>query len=228
MIVKSYLSTEDAVRGLTEVLSASMLSSSQELLSIAVSGGNNPALLFRLWATEYKERFPWQRIQLYWVDERCVPPTDPESNYLMTKTNLLDAVPLNVQNIFRIHGEANPFDEADRYTKLVRKNLADASGLPVFDYVLLGVGPDGHTSSVFPGQEDLYETAAPYLANAHPQTNQMRVALMPRTILNARNIFFFATGKGKAAILKSVIAGDDRLPASYIAHHAADAILFIA
>jgi 6-phosphogluconolactonase len=226
MIVKSYSSAEEAAKQLTEALLAQMQETPEKPFSMAISGGKNPALLFRLWANDYKTRFPWKRIQLYWVDERCVPPTDTESNFLMTKTNLLDAVPLREQQIFRIHGEADPSEEAIRYTELVKKNLSEESNLPVFDCILLGVGPDGHTSSVFPGQEQLYKTTTPYIKNAHPQTKQVRVALMPRTILKARLIFFFATGAEKADILKSVIAGDEHLPAGFIAKHATNATLF--
>ena len=226
MIVKSFSSAEEAATQLTEALLKQIREAPKKPFSIAISGGNNPALLFRLWANDYRTRFPWERIQLYWVDERCVPPTDTESNFLMTKTNLLDAVPLCEQQIFRIHGEADPSEEAIRYTKLVQKNLPEESNLPVFDCILLGVGPDGHTSSVFPGQEDLYKIATPYIENAHPQTKQVRVALMPRTILNARKIFFFATGAEKADILKAVIDGDEHLPAGFIAHHATNATLF--
>jgi 6-phosphogluconolactonase len=227
MIVNKYLSADDAARQLTEkIIELIQFQSQQPFFSITLSGGNNPALLFDLWASDYKQRIPWKQLHLYWVDERCVPPTNTDSNYLMTKNHLLDLVPIPHENIFRIHGEANPSDEAFRYTSLVRKNLLQQNELPVFDCILLGIGPDGHTSSIFPKQTALLDTSTPYIVNEHPQTKQKRIALTPRTILNAKKIIFFATGSQKREIIRSVISGNIQYPAGYIVNRAPETLLY--
>lgn len=227
MIVCKCLSPKDAANQLTgKVLELIDLPSEQPFFSIALSGGSNPALLFDLWATDYKEQIPWKRLHLYWVDERCVPPTNKDSNYLMTKTHLLDFIPIPPENIFRIHGEADPTEEVFRYTALVRKDLPQQNGLPIFDCILLGIGSDGHTSSIFPGQTELLDTLSPYIKNEHPQTKQIRIALTPRTILNANKIIFFATGLEKREIISDVTWGDTQYPAGYIASYAPEALLY--
>lgn len=174
---------------------------------IAVSGGSTPRLLFELLASpSLRGRVRWERIQLYWVDERCVPPTDADSNYGMTLEALLRHVPLPEGQIHRIRGEAEPVAEAERYTALVREQLPqdEASGLPAFDYVLLGIGDDGHTSSIFPHEmARLLPERTPYVVGTHP-SGQRRIALAGQTILSARRVIFHAVGAGKRTILDQI------------------------
>ena len=125
------------------------------IFNIAVSGGNTPALMFDLWANEYLDITPWNRMKIYWVDERCVPPEDSDSNYGMMRSLLVGVVPIPYENVFRIKGEERPEKEAVRYSRMVENNVAMKDGWPVFDVVLLGAGGDGHTSSFFTGQESL-------------------------------------------------------------------------
>ena len=153
--------------------------------SIALSGGSTPAQLFDLWSSEYKQETDWDRILFFWVDERCVPPTHSDSNYGMTKKILLDKVPIAEAQIFRLQGEADPVLEAARYTDLVRDKLQVKNGVPIFDIVLLGAGDDGHTSSIFPGQEELLTTTAPYAACYNPYNGQKRLALTGHPSINA-------------------------------------------
>ena len=124
------------------------------VFNIAVSGGNTPALMFDLWANEYLEITPWDRMRIYLVDERCVPPDDSDSNYGMMRNLLLGITPILYENVFRIRGEAKPAKEVVRYSGLGREQGAGKRGWPEFGIILLGVGDDGHTSSVFSGQED--------------------------------------------------------------------------
>ncbi len=189
-------------------------------VNIALSGGSTPALMFRLWATEYDEQTPWERIRLFWVDERCVPPTDGQSNYGMTRDNLLDKVDIPAGNVVRIMGENDPETEALRYGEMVRNLLPEEEGIPVFDIVLLGAGDDGHTSSIFPGQEHLLTTPATYAVGTHPASQQQRVALTGLPIIHARNLIFLLTGAGKQQVLADIIDQTDAGPAAYVARRA--------
>ena len=118
--------------------------------NIAISGGNTPRILFNLLADEFLESIPWHLVRLFWVDERCVPPTHPESNFGMTFESLLKFVSIPDGNIFRMQGELDPQTEAIRYQQLLENELTLENGFPVFDMVLLGMGDDGHTASIFP------------------------------------------------------------------------------
>ncbi|MDR0892439.1 MAG: 6-phosphogluconolactonase [Mediterranea sp.] len=195
--------------------------------NIALSGGNTPALMFDLWAKEYKSSTPWERIHLYWVDERCVAPDDVDSNYGMTHRTLLERVPLRAENIFRIKGEEAPELEAERYSALVKRQVPEKDGLPQFDVVLLGAGYDGHTSSIFPGQEELLTTDKLYAVATQPVSGQQRIALTGRPIINAKHVFFLIAGKSKASVVKGIRESEDAGPAAYVAHHTTDVELFV-
>mgnify|MGYP001229614606 FL=1 len=195
--------------------------------SIALSGGSTPAQLFDLWSSEYKQETDWDRILFFWVDERCVPPTHSDSNYGMTKKILLDKVPIAEAQIFRLQGEADPVLEAARYTDLVRDKLQVKNGVPIFDIVLLGAGDDGHTSSIFPGQEELLTTTAPYAACYNPYNGQKRLALTGQPLINANLTIFLITGQNKSTVVLDMYKSGDTGPAAYVAHHAKQVELYI-
>lgn len=224
--INKYPSFLDAAHGLTKVLLEQINQCAGKNFHLALSGGNTPAALFRLWADEYKEVIPWKHLQIYWVDERCVPPDHPESNFGMTKRMLLDRVPLSDLQVHRIRGEGSPEVEAKRYSALIDNLLIKHEIYPVFDCILLGIGTDGHTSSLFPGQNYLLISPETYAVSVNPQTGQQRIALTGLPIIHANNILFFATGKDKTEILKEVIKGDDRYPAGYIISRLAKSELF--
>ena len=197
------------------------------IFNIAVSGGNTPALMFDLWANEYLDITPWNRMKIYWVDERCVPPEDSDSNYGMMRNLLLGIAPIPYENVFRIRGEAKPVKEAVRYSELVKQQLPYRLGWPEFDIVLLGAGDDGHTSSIFPGQENLLTSTSSYVVSIHPCNGQTRIAMTGYPILNARHVIFLITGKNKADVVEEICNSGDTGPAAYIAHHAQNVELFI-
>lgn len=197
------------------------------IFNIAVSGGNTPALMFDLWANEYLDITPWNRMKIYWVDERCVPPEDSDSNYGMMRNLLLGIAPIPYENVFRIRGEAKPVKEAVRYSELVKQQLPYRLGWPEFDIVLLGAGDDGHTSSIFPGQENLLTFTSSYVVSIHPCNGQKRIAMTGYPILNARHVIFLITGKNKADVVEEICNSGDTGPAAYIAHHAQNVELFI-
>jgi 6-phosphogluconolactonase len=189
---------------------------------VALSGGETPKTLFRLLATpEYAGRIDWDHVHLFWGDERHVPPDDEASNYRMTRETLLDKVPLPPGNVHRIQGELPAEEAAQRYEQDLRSSFGLGPGeLPRFDLVLLGMGDDGHTASLFPGialpDEPDRLVAAPWV----PKFNAYRITLMPRVLNNAAIVAFLVSGAGKAAMLHNVIEGPrqpDNLPSQRIA-----------
>lgn len=196
---------------------------------IALSGGSTPKLLFELLAEEpLRSQVNWQKVQLYWVDERCVPPTDPESNYGMTYEALLKHVPIPEEQIHRIAGEKDPEREAKDYCWVVGAELPFDGEYPTFDFVLLGMGEDGHTSSIFPHQMELLTEKQAYAVGTSPK-GQKRIAMTGPTILAAKHVLVHATGEKKAPLLRAIQAGDEAAkayPLDYIARHRADLELY--
>lgn len=178
---------------------------------VAISGGHTPKRMFELLAAApYRDEIPWNKVELFWVDERMVPPDHPDSNYRMTREALLDHVPIRPDRIIRIHGEGTPAGAAIQYKLAIQKALQlEGFEQPAFDLVALGMGPDGHTASLFPHtgalQERLMEIA---VANHVPsQKDAWRVTLTWPVINNAQNVFFLIQGEDKAEVLHSVLLG---------------------
>lgn len=197
----------------------------KRLFNLAISGGNSPANLFTLWSGKYRDEIDWANLRIFWVDERCVPHDSPESNFGMAKTLLLDKVPVNPANVFPIDGEADPSEEALRYENQL---LQYAKAGKSFDMVILGIGDDGHTSSIFPGQEELLKTERIYLESVNPYSNQKRVALTASGILRSGSIVFYLSGEEKSSVMEKISA--ERIitlyPAAYIIKKSKKAIIF--
>jgi len=182
--------------------------SDSEFLNIAVSGGSTPRLLFELLGEEYETSVNWKKVRLFWVDERCVEPTNPESNYGMTYDAFLQRTFVPGDNIFRIHGEEIPEYEADRYQKLLLKELPAKNGFPVFDLILLGMGEDGHIASLFPKGDQLDIGLDPeysdlVIAMKAPNAPEPRLTLTARAILSASEIHLLIQGVEKMAVLRA-------------------------
>jgi len=192
----------EAARSLIVRINGQALAKSgDDKYDVALSGGSTPDVLFRLWANEYAHTTPWNKFRFFWVDERCVPPTDEASNYGRFKVLLSDSVPdlKEGENVFRIIGEASPETEALRYSELVTSHVRQ------FDCVILGIGNDGHTSSIFPGQEHLLSASQPYIPSVHPITGVKRVAMTGNPMMHAKRTIFMVTGSGKANIINRII-----------------------
>lgn len=174
-------------------------------INVALSGGSTPKMFFTILALEYKNKIEWSKIDFYWVDERCVKPDDEESNYGMTKKILLNNIEIPESNIQRMIGENDPEREAERYSEILKKNLPVKNNFPVFDLILLGVGEDGHTASIFPDQMDLLNGEKVCAVAIHPATLQKRITLTGNTINNAERIYFLVTGKGKENVVKDIL-----------------------
>jgi 6-phosphogluconolactonase len=172
---------------------------------LALSGGSTPRLLFERLCILAPEPSAWMNVSIYWVDERCVPPDHPESNYGMTYHAWLGRIGLPGNQIHRIRGEEMPEQEVLRYAGLIGDRVPRLGGLPVFDLVLLGLGVDGHTASIFPGNLDLISSDH-YCAHAvHPQSGQSRITLTGRVISNARRITFLVSGADKSRVIRDIL-----------------------
>lgn len=187
----------------------------KEELTIALSGGSTPKQLFNYWSQLPEGEINWEKVILFWGDERCVPPTDEESNYKMTKEHLLNHVPIPQRNIFRIEGENDPEQEAVRYSHLLQEKLVVQGGLPIFDLVMLGMGDDGHTASIFPHQMELWDSNENCVVAIHPTTGQRRVSITGKVINAARNVAFLVTGANKADKVKEIISQPDEAAKKY-------------
>ena len=190
---------------------------------IAISGGSTPKAAFQLLADPgqpFLKRMPWEKLDLYWVDERTVPPDHPESNYRMTREAMLDRVPLKPEQVHRMEGELEPEIAAARYESLLRNTFKlEGAETPRFDLIQLGMGDDGHTASLFPHTEAINEMGRLVTANQVPQKDTWRVTLTWPVINQASSVFFLIGGKNKAELVKEVFTGPrdpDRLPSQLI------------
>ena len=175
---------------------------------IAISGGNTPKAMFALLADRSQPFFakmPWDKLHLFWVDERCVPPTDKDSNYRMTNEAMLSKVPLPGAQVHRMEGELEPESAATRYEAAIRAEFGE--GMPVFDLVLLGMGDDGHTASLFPHTAGLHEETRFVIANHVPQKDTWRITLTAPVINSGRAVAFLIEGADKAPVIHDVFLG---------------------
>lgn len=188
--------------------------------TVALSGGSTPrAMLSLLAADPFIDTVPWSSIYFFWGDERCVPPDHPDSNYRMASEALLSKAPVPPENIFRIPAEtAGPERAAEAYAATLtrfflagpdatKSGTSPLSNLPRFDLVFLGMGPDGHTASLFPHTTALQAGEQIVVANYVEKFKAHRITMTAATINNARNVTFLAAGEDKAETLKNVLEG---------------------
>lgn len=197
--------------------------STRGVARIAISGGSTPQATFKLLADParpFLATVPWDKLQLFWVDERCVPPGNPESNYGVCRDLLLTKVPIPDGNVFRMEGELDPEEAASRYESTLRNVMKlEGAEAPAFDLVVLGMGPDGHTASLFPNTEALNEMGRLVVANHVPQKSTWRVTLTWPVINQAAEVAFEVEGGSKTDIVTEVLTGPrdpERLPSQLI------------
>ncbi len=175
---------------------------------VALSGGSTPRPLYELLASEpYATGVDWSRMHLFWGDERCVPPDHPDSNYRMTRKALIDRVPLPVENVHRIRGEDEPQEAAAEYERMLREFFGHGdTPTRSFDLALLGMGPDGHTASIFPGTPATTEARRWAMAVHVERPRDMWRVTLTTVVLNAAaNVTFLVAGADKAARLQAVL-----------------------
>lgn len=187
---------------------------------VALSGGSTPRRLYEILAGgDYARRLPWDRMRLCFGDERCVPPTEADSNYAMVNQALLSKVPVPPENVFRMPTDGDLADAAWRYARDLRTLYGADSlqpGRPLFDVVLLGLGENGHTASLFPGTDVLDETEA-WVGSCQPHdAPHERLTLTYPAIASSAAVLFLVTGAGKAPVVRAVRDGDASLPAARI------------
>jgi 6-phosphogluconolactonase len=196
---------------------------------VSLSGGSTPKRLYELLASEdFAGRFPWQKVEWFWGDERFVPYDHPESNFRMTRLAMLSKVPVPPQNIHPMPTDGSPDEAAQRY----EQSLRDAYGAsvldparPLFDITFLGLGDDGHTASLLPGEPVLEERRRWVAAVSHGRP-EVRLTLTYPPIESSRSVAFLVTGKEKAAVLKTIRAGGSSLPASRV-HPVGELVWFV-
>jgi len=189
------------------VRSANEAVSERGRFTLALSGGSTPKSLYHLLASNARTTLPWDKVFFFWGDERHVPPTDPESNYRLVYEALLSKVPVPAGNVFRFLAE-NPDAAAvaDAYDKTLRKFFqVGPDAVPRFDLILLGMGPDGHTASLFPGTAALQEKSRLAVANWVDKLKTHRLTLTLPVLNAARTDLFLVSGTDKAPVVRSVL-----------------------
>jgi 6-phosphogluconolactonase len=178
----------------------------QDSASLAVSGGSSPKLMFEVLAAT---PFRWDKVHLFFVDERCVPPADDQSNFKLANEHFIRQAHLPQRNTHRVYGELSPAHAAERYIEDIREHFQLETGqLPRFDVIHLGMGPDAHTASLFPGQpliDDREQIAAPVYVDKFKQS---RVTLLPGVLLAAKHTVFLVAGADKADSVKAVFQSE--------------------
>ncbi len=210
-----YSDSESLISGAADFIAhlASRAIAERGRFTVALSGGNTPRPVYaRLAAVGYRDRIDWSKVQIFFGDERCVPPNDPQSNYLMVRTALLDQVPLPPGNIYRIRGEEAAEQAAADYADVLQRTFggdtADAGPPPEgFDLILLGMGDNGHTASLFPGLAAVTETEHWVMAQYVEVVGMWRVTMTPVMINAARLVAFLVSGSEKAEMLQRVLEG---------------------
>jgi 6-phosphogluconolactonase len=202
--------------------------SGQALATLALSGGSTPKPLFQRLTTTH---FDWTRVHLFWVDERSVPPADPQSNYRLAEEALLSPAHFPRRNVHRICGELRPDAAARRYVEEIREFFALEPGeFPHFDLVHRGIGPDAHTGSLFPGEPLIDDRESIAAAVYVEKLAQWRVTLLPGALLAARHTVFLVTGGDKAGAVRAVFNepyDPKQYPAQIASHHGRSVTWFL-
>jgi len=207
----------------SDIVSGIMASYHKEKhFNIALPGGKTPRALFSVLAGDFNGSIPWKNVHLFWGDERCVSPDDQQSNYKMAKEFLLDKIRIPETNIHRIRGEDDPGLESGRYAEEIRSFVKLRNGIPAFDLVILGMGSDGHTASIFPGQPELFTSEKICEVSVNPATAQKRITLTAKVLNNSSLLAFLVTGKSKAWPISEILNRTreaESYPAAHIAPH---------
>ena len=193
--------------------------SDKDTFHLALSGGKTPSLLFSLLADKYRKEVSWPKIHFWWGDERMVEPDNPESNFGVVNKLLFQKIGLMQTQIHRIKGEADLIGESERYSLEIQAFVPIVNGWPNFDLIMLGLGDDGHTASIFSAHLELMESEGITAIALHPETGQKRITLTGKVLNNAKKVAFLASGRSKSTILNQIIhhsPGAAAYPASHI------------
>ena len=214
-----FKSPEDLAKKFAGQLMNWVQNHSGKTFHLAISGGKTPNLLFTELASKYDNSKIWQKVHFWWVDERMVPPTDSESNFGVANSLLFFKISIPEENIHRIKGENFPEAEAISYSSEIQEKLPSQNGWPVFDLILLGMGDDGHTASIFPDQMHLLDSKHICEVSIQPFSGQRRITLTGKTISHAIRVCFLVTGSNKVERLGEIWNDPEKaklLPAAQI------------
>ena len=217
-MIKIFANSEELARGAAEYLVARSgeAVAQKGFFTVALSGGSTPKVLYQLLADEpFRSQVPWSRTHFFWSDERHVPPDHPDSNYRMTQEAMLSRVPVPEANIHRVHGESPDAAAAASEYEQTLLQLTKQT-LPQLDLILLGLGPDGHTASIFPGSDVLNETKRLVAAPWVEKFNTHRITMTLPLLNNGASILFLVSGADKAEMVKKVIEGPKEFPAQAV------------
>lgn len=194
----------------------------QQNFYVALSGGNTPLLFFNnlsAFDQSKKNKIDWKRIHFFWGDERCVSPDSEDSNFGNANRVLFSKIDIPKENVHRIMGENQPEKEVARYTDLLLKTVPLKHGIPIFDWVFLGVGEDGHTASIFPDQINVVNSDKLCVITKHPENGQSRITMTGKVLNMAKRVTFMATGEEKSSVVKHIVnneAPSRKYPAALI------------
>ena len=228
--VKIFPNVKKVVKALAKEIFNLTVSTHQKRFDILLSGGNTPSELFQKLNKKYAYSIDWDRIHFWWGDERCVSPDDENSNYKQANDILISKILIPAENVHRIRGENNPEEEAVRYALEIKENINYRGENPVFDLVLLGLGEDGHTASIFPDEIEMFEDERVCAVTKHPLTGQNRITITGKVLNNANRVFFLVTGANKAQRISEIMNDDEAaklLPAYYISPTNGELIWYI-
>ncbi len=193
---------------------------SHRRFTIALSGGSTPKKLYALLAEEpYRSQIDWALVDIFWSDERCVPPSDSESNYLMAQQVLLSKIPIPANQVHRMPADQTDRDAASYAYTLEMQQTIGSESVPSFDLIQLGMGPEGHTASLFPGQPSLHEQQRLVMPVTVPKPPPLRLTFTPRLLNAAAHVLFLVTGAEKQDAVKAVLEGEfqpDEYPAQIV------------
>lgn len=200
---------EKAVDAVADAFSAAAAKANQsgKSFNVVLSGGSTPEKLFRILAKRHKANpLSWSHVHFFWGDERMVPPDDQQSNFRMANEALLKHLPLEPSQIHRIRGEEDPVGEVERLTSDTKTSVeTNEAGMPVFDWIFLGMGGDGHTASLFPHADTVQNLSNIWTLAKHPESGQIRISLTLPAINAAKHIVFLVFGAEKATMLNRVL-----------------------
>ena len=219
--VRVYNDKQELVDSFTEefINAVNLQVNSSESFFLALSGGNTPRLIYQKFSKVENKQL-WEKINLFWGDERFVPPENPESNYKMAFDAFISKVPIPQKQIYRIYGEGAPEKERVRYEEEIKKNVPlSENGIPRFDWIFLGLGTDGHIASLFPDTINFSNMNSLCIITEHPFTGQKRLSFTLPLINNAKRISFIVTGEEKANVVNQILSGSPhclKYPAAHV------------
>ena len=218
-IIHIFKTPEDLAESFALQLISWVNATAGDTFHLALSGGRTPSLLFSLLAEKYLHDVPWHKIHFWWGDERMVAPYDPESNFGVVNKLLFWKIGVSQSQIHRIKGESIPIEEMKRYGLEISREVPMVNNWPEFDLIMLGMGDDGHTASIFPDQMQLLESEEITGIAFHPFTGQQRITLTGKVLNKAKRVAFMISGISKAKIFNEIIHSSEDssvYPASHI------------